>query len=489
MNKNYFGWLLKNYRISALFFLILFAGISAIPLIPGSDVISSYSLSIGIMTVFTLLMTFLLPVLLFAFVHRRRSADQFFALPISRTKQLITILLFCFTMIFGIFALTALGLWLIYAARFVLFTKVLGAIAMAALMIAVMLIINTAFYLFANNVFDGIVMIGAYTCIPLLVLGVIESFSMNMVAGENIFAVSGIPMWFSPLAMCWHNLSALLSPYSYAEDQFYWLYAIAAVLWALAGCAALYWHFIKRKTERAEQLSDHPMAYPLIINLYAVMIVTAIAFGYVIDYAIGYITLYLLILFAYVAAQFIYRRKIRLTPKIFAAYALITVLALGCAYAAKATDGFNLSQKYTYKTGDLLIFRYEAAVRPDRIDQPVSYDSGEEYVTIYADAEIPVNEIDRNPELTGLLEKLRQEGIRNFYQGKNDSGAQIYFHNSYRNESVLRNTYFYRLSGPASIEDLKMIDDSVYGTVTVQVYDEYEVKEYSLNEYMGKEGE
>jgi len=231
------------------------------------------------------------------------------------------------------------------------------------------------------------------------------------------------------------------------------------------------------------------MAYPLIINLYAVMIVTAIAFGYVIDYAIGYITLYLLILFAYVAAQFIYRRKIRLTPKIFAAYALITVLALGCAYAAKATDGFNLSQKYTYKTGDLLVFRYEAAVRPDRIDQPVSYDSGEEYVTIYADTEIPVNEIDRNPELTGLLEKLRQEGIRNFYQGKNDSGAQIYFHNSYRNENVLRNTYFYRLSGPASIEDLKMIDDSVYGTVTVQVYDEYEVKEYSLNEYMGKEGE
>ena len=264
MNKSWFRYLFRNYRIPVIFFAVVFFGISAIPLISSGNIHNDYMGSVEVMTVLAGMMTYILPVILFAFVHNRRSSDQLLALPLSRSEQLITNMAFAFTVIFGSFLLTSVLLWLINAIHAVSVTELLVIIGQEAFFTLTLLVIHTFWFLIANNTFDGIVMIGSWTCLPLLFLGVISSFVSNTVAGGNFSDTGGIAMWLSPLAMNIHNLNFALA----ASDVFYnWGYTAVTAIYAIAACYGLYSQFVKRKSERAGQLSDHPLAYRLIINL------------------------------------------------------------------------------------------------------------------------------------------------------------------------------------------------------------------------------
>ena len=58
---------------------------------------------------------------------------------------------------------------------------------------------NTALYLIGNDLIDGVIMMGAYTCLPLAIYIVINSFFYSFVAGGNNPDLSVI-RFFSPVS-------------------------------------------------------------------------------------------------------------------------------------------------------------------------------------------------------------------------------------------------------------------------------------------------
>jgi hypothetical protein len=487
MNKSWFRYLFRNYRIPVIFFTVVFFALSAIPLISSDNIRGDYMGSIEIMTVMACMMTYILPVILFAFVHNRRSSDQLLALPVSRSELLITNMAFAFTVIFGSFLFTSVLLWLINAVHTVHLTELLAIIGQEAFFTFTMLVIHTFWFLIANNTFDGIVMIGSWSFVPLLFLGVISSFVSNTVAGGNFSDSGSVAMWLSPLAMNFHNLNFALAD----TDVFYnWGYTAVTALYAAAACYGLYSQFVKRKSDRAGQLSTHPLAYRLIINMYAFAILLMICFSAMNSFSVEMFTMILLLLFIYVVAQFVYRRKIQLTVKILGLFAALTAAALGCAFAAFHTHGFGQAERYTFTDRSYIAMRYNGSVNAD--NPTVIYkgkDVPEAY--IYAEVFLPVSEISPDNEIWQIMEKYRKEGIDTFYADEPSAAtANITYNNTDSPVSyIYTNTYSYRLSEGISLEDLITLDSYRHGSVTVTDYSDAYGTEYSLSAWLSKKGD
>lgn len=485
MNKNYLKYLFKNYRVAILFFAVLFLGISATPFITRDDRILSYCAAAEIMSVLSIGMTFILPVILFAFVHRRRSADLFFALPISRKDQLITNLLFAFFTAFGIFCVTSLILW-IPAAQVIPFKEVLLLNALAALSIACLLLIHTAWYLIANNIFDGIVMIAAWSVLPLLVFVMISEFGSTMVAGQNIDKTADLAMWLSPLAMSGYNLFASTSQ---GSGELNMLYNILIALWGVIGAAGSYFHFVRRKSERAEQLSDDPLAYPLIINFYALGILIMMACSFVREGGYELLSLYLLLLFIYVVAQFVFNRKIRITPKILITFAILSAISGVFAVAAYRTHGFGLAERYTVDDKSHIRISYSSAVYKDDFEREYNYEYNDsDFVNISVELLMPVKDYQQNTRLYEMFESYRQDGIDFFYSSQKSAyrNCRICFMNCTGNSYDYSNRYDYTLSKPIAMDDLQYLIEIPFARV--EIYDSYSGEEYTLSQWLARKG-
>ncbi|MDO4520929.1 MAG: hypothetical protein Q4B44_04740 [Erysipelotrichaceae bacterium] len=487
MNKNWFRYLFRNYRIPVIFFTVVFFGLSAIPLISSDNIRSDYMGSVEVMTVLAGMMTYILPVILFSFVHNRRSADQLLALPLSRSEHLITNMVFAFTLIFGCFLITSTALWLINAVGAVPFTELLTILGQEAFFTVTLLVIHTFWFLIANNIFDGIVMIGAWSFAPLLFLGVLSSFVANTVAGGNFIDSGRFALWLSPLAMNVRNLVLALSD---ASTPYSWSCTLVTAVYTLAAGYGLYSQFVRRKSERAGQLSDHPLAYRLIINLYAFAILLMICFSAMNSFSVEFLTLVLLLLFIYVVAQFVYRRKIQLTVKILGMFAALTAAAAVCAFAAYHTHGFGQAERYTFTDNQFLKMDYSTPAErsnPGRISESGNYD--ELYVS--AEVYLPVSKISPANEIWKIMEKYRHAGIDTFYSPEtHKQTAYLSFGNTDSPKSYnYSNHYNYRLSEAISLEDLIAIDSSEYGSVTIIDYDDAYGTEYSLSAWLRKKGD
>lgn len=486
MNKKYFTYLLKNYRVAILFFAVLFFGISATPFIAVEESSSAYNAALGIMTALTIGMVFVLPVILFAFVHRRRSADLFLALPVSREEQLITNLLFAFLSIFGIFFVSSLVLW-IPAASSVAFTKVLAVNANAALVIASLLLIHSAWYLIANNVFDGIVMIASWSFLPVLIYAVLAEFADTMVAGQNMANMINPSIWLSPLAMSVRNLIAFSESSEWNVSVFY---NILIAVWGVIGAAGTYFHFVKRKSERAEQLSDDPLAYPLIINFYALCILIMMACSFVSDRSFDLLTIYLLLLFVYVVAQFVYRRKIRITPKILITFGALSLISLIFAFTAFKTHGFGQAERYTVGSDSHIRITYYAVVDHDDLEKAYRYHddySDEEMLDLNVTALLPVKDYMELPALRDLFEAHRQDGIDFFYsENRNQPENLSLSFQEIIGDTATVNSYYYKLSKPFTLDELKKIEQIPFAEINI--YDPYEGESYSLTQWLARKG-
>ena len=483
MNKNYLKYLIRNYRVALLFYAVVAIGISSAPLITSDGSFGNYSVSIQFMLIMSIVMTYVLPVLLFSFVHRRRSADLYFALPISRKEQLITNLLFAFGCIFGVFVLGAFILY-IPSASAVRFVYVLKMIAAAALCFASLILIHSAWNLIANNLFDGIVMIAAWSVLPLLIYLAITSFASTMVAGQSTHSIPEIGMWLSPLAMSIRNLFNVSDEILEPSIPYFILIA----LWGVIGAIGCGYHFINRKSERAEQLSDDPLAYPLIINTYAFGILIMLADEFVSERSMELISLYLLLLFVYVVAQFVYRRKIRITPKILITFGLWTAAAFVFASTAFYTRGFGLADRYSINDNTHIKISYNATVFRDDLTQPAVYEETLQDQTVYLEAQMfmPVAEYVKDENLYNALEKYRRAGIDAFYSGKTEYNLGLMFTNCSGQGYDYTNNYSYFLNEAITLDDLKTIDKSPYASVTI--WDPTRDSTLTLTEWLNQKG-
>ena len=486
MNKNYLKYLFKNYRIGLVFYAVLFLCIAGTPFIGSNNPGGSYSSAVEIMLAMSFAMTFVMPVILFAFVHRRRSADLFLALPISRKDQLLTNLLFALITVVGIFCLGNLIIW-IPAAAYFSFTDVMRMCAAAALCFTSLILIHSAWYLIANNIFDGVVMIGAWSAIPLLLYFTISEFTGSMIAGRSSFDLYEISMSLSPLAMSVRNLFSIND---ITNGGVVPAYFVLILLWGVIGALGVWKHFVRRKSERAEQLSDDPLAYPLIINFYALFILIAIACAAVSERSFELISIYLSLLFIYVVAQFVYRRKIRVSVKTLVTFGAMSLAALIFALAAFNTQGFGLAQRYTIDDNTHLHISYNAMVYRDDLSMLVArnYPTDGDIVWINMDLFIPVKDYEADEPLNSVLEKTRQNGIAYFYSDERgaDINCVIDFNNCDHNRQKYSNDYYYALNEAISLEDLKVIDSSPFSQITLQTYEDD--RTWTLKQWLERNG-
>ena len=490
MNKKYLVYLFKEHKIALIFFFAMYIGLALSPLLSiGSamdGIVSYFTLALGIMSGLSIFLLFVLPVLLFSNVHRRRSVDVYFALPVSRRDQLISNLIFIFLVAFGFFFITSLVTYLLIGIGSISFVKFLIILAFVAITFFIILVTNTVIYLLANNIFDGIVMIFAYLGITILINVTVATLVPFLFAGrtyEPIF--TGIGIYASPLYMSIANLGSIFSLISANPISINIPYFIVSILLAVLACYGLKKEYIDRPSERAEQLSDGFFAYPFIINIYAICILFMLSTGALSRYWKEYIVTYLMLLICYVVATFVYRRKIQVKASMLITFAVGVVASILITAFCLQMKGFGYSYQYNLKEGRELVYYYQATGSGNDISKEPNHSMTEPYDSdiawIYFHLEIPTDELDKYDDAIQVLENKRKENIEAYYERRLDElpnsnmSVSNYADDAHWNRLQYFNYDMYELF---TLDELKVIGK--YCEVDIDVYGEV----YTLDEYL-----
>ena len=501
ISKDYLKYLFQSKKVAWLFFFVMFMGISLSPFIHQAvNVINSFGTCINIASGLAITMTFILPVFLFSFVHRKKSCDVWFALPIRRSHILITTILFSFLIIFGYYAITVLsGMFLPMLSTRLVTTWLFARMGFMVLGILALLLIHSCIFLFANNIFDGIVMILAYLAIPLLVLVVLNSVADCLQI--HFLVVSFETQYLSPfwtvLTNYWQIINHFMTlnqdpghVYGYFFGNGSALQVTVLIGYAALACLGLKKNFVERKTERAEQVSDAFMSYPFIINLYLLLTLMAIAFMSVQDSVETYTVVYLLLFFVYFVAMFVYRRKIRFYWKNVLFFAIACILTIGFANFSFVNKGFGLPYQYPISSATEVNYQYDAYNLNESLKQS---DSSSYSVSVHFELSMPVKDInsEKYGEVTEILNQYRKHAVDYHFSKRElypDTDSSLSVENEDTNGTVSSN--YYSDKKVLTVSELKKIAKVTEVTVNVEsVYpDQNETSQYSLNDYL-KESE
>ncbi len=493
MNRNYFKYLLKERKLVLIFFFVLYL---AIPMSVFIMLSNSSRLADSVLIAFliNLCLTYALPVLSFAFVHRRRSADLYFSLPVSRTQQLVTILVFCIAVPI-VFFTTAVLLCLIASHAWAMAGQVLIMILYAAVIMAEMTVINSSMYLLANNLFDGIIMVCAYTFLPALIYLIFSMFISNMVAGANLSTYTSLPAAVtSPLWMNGVTFIDLLDVLHGNAFRARSLYIIMPAVYALVSLLLLKIHFIDRKSERAEQVSDDILAYPAAIHLCLFLVMTAISV-YVVRFSFrDSIIWYLILLFIYIVSMFVYRRSLKVEPRSLAIYGIIAAVCFGITRTAWATEGFSLARNYSLTNGQFLNYSYYVYNAAEDLGEYMIPEKAEyeETRTVSFTLHIPVDEMEKYREVIDLMENTRNRCITMYYDRGHDTfrGGSLHVYNETEKEGMTGlymsedSVYFYEVMKEDMLSEDQLRIVSRYTPVEVSYFDGQEYISVSLETYL-----
>ena len=203
---------------------------------------------------------------------------------------------------------------------------------------------------------------------------------------------------------------------------------------------------------------------------------------------------YLLLLFVYVVAMFIYRREIKFKLRSVIGYIISTVISLALAFAAWNTHFFSLADKYEVGTRRYLTYSYSITADPDDLGksfqdnkEPIEVDSG---AYIYVEAQIPVKDRGQYEEQISIMNRHIDEAIDRYYE-KSDivyPTSSISLNN--REELGRADSddtyYFYRNVQPLSEEELLKMAEKF--DIKVEMYDKDEWKTFDLEDYIKERG-
>lgn len=491
MNRKYFKFLLNDHKIAVLFFGLLFVGISLTPFIDNNKV-DSLSSSMTISFILALMLTYALPMLLLAFIHRKRSVDLYLSLPIKRSEQITTILLFAFC-VTGSFYLAA-GLLQIILSGGIFIGKVLLILLLGLLSIVIMLIFNSLLFLIGNNLFDGVVITGAYTVLPFLVFTSLVAFSSELLAGYSgsFEMLDEVYILLSPACMLGYNVLRLTQNIQ-TDIDIRMLYLILPVLIAVLSVFGLKKEFVERKSERAEQLSDGVLAYPTIINAYAFLVLLIFGAEVVSTSLKSMIVFYLLLLVVYVVAMFIYRREIKFQLRSVMGYIISAVITLAIAFAAWNTHFFGLADKYEVGTRNYITYNYNIVADPADLGKNYIWEeehSIDSAASIYLEIQIPTKARDQYEEQISIMNRHINDSIDRFYAkeeyNNQDSSISLNNHDKIREYSGNDTHYYFRNTTPLSEEELLKIAEKF--DVDVEFYQNDDWQTMPVEEYIKERG-
>ena len=403
MSKKYLKYLFESHKVAWFFFGILyfllvmiFDGQNLMVVFP--DFRPEFAFHLGIAG------TYILPFFLFGFVHEKKACDQMFALPLSRKKLLVTSLVFAFLVLACYFTVTVSFIWVRWKINFISLLEVLGIYYVC---ISAMLCVNSFFYLLGNNLLDGVVMTISYSLFPLVLLMALSAALNQIIAGTGeIQGLNSLINYLSPFSLCESLFSNLSSHSDSFGTSLSWFLVLAGE-W-LCACFGLKKEFIERKTERAENISDNKLAYPLVVHVYLAVVMIGVA-SMVIHSSISECLPTLIVLFVvYIIAMFVYKRKIQITVKLLARFAICALACFGFIYAGFYTKGFHQAEKFSLHQGKYIVYYYDDFSRND-----------EPHFTLT----IPVDEKKKYQEVLDLMENYRKENIDLYYQDIHDQWA------------------------------------------------------------------
>ena len=454
MNRNYFLWLLKRHRVLIGFSLTLYLCLSMLANLGAPGAGRGFYSACLAASVMSMGMTFILPVVLFSFVHRRSSEDLYFALPLSRKRHRSTILLFAFGLSFGFYFLTVLLSFVIYGIDYVSVQKLLLILLCMAAGLMGLLLISSALYLLGNTMLDGIVLLGAYTLFPVAAVIAESSVIMTMVAGAGSSDAS-YSIYLSPVYLLLRNVQACLS-----EGMCELFPALLFLLYSAIGLAGLKVLFDERRTEQAEQVSDHPLAYPAVINLYAVLILLVLCADIVKQPSVEDGVLAVILVGCYIAGMMLYRRRLKPDVKSLCVLGAEALVCFGLMEAMWMTEGFGLAKAALPDTDEARDYEYFLLVDktdPERIVIPALEDD-ESIAAVSFRLRVPEGKAEQYREALKVLEAYRKRLIDSYYERKTIDSTGRYSVSEVKEETVSGSIVSYQVSTPLSLQELEVID-------------------------------
>ncbi|MBR3357223.1 MAG: hypothetical protein IKG46_05270 [Solobacterium sp.] len=473
MSREYLNYLIRKRAVVLGFFAMCCLGIS-IAWAAGGLADTAMLRGSETAAALTMLMAIGFPLVQFSYVHRRSSADRFFALPVSREKQLVTEIAFLFGSCAVCYLVIMCILYAMYGIGHMAAGQFLLILAAVLLSLLEAVLISSCLYLIANSVFDGIMICAAYTFLPLTAAVTVTTFHGSLVAGDHGYS-SGLSYLLSPAALAFRFITSVHNgePVSVPE-------VLLGIAYALLACFGLYRNYAERKTERAEQLSDSLFAYPVIINIYAAATLFCLACDTV-SHRPDFI-LYLILFVVYIIAQFVYKRKIELKPVYLAVFAGLLAVTHITAYAGWKTHGFGEAERLPLPTENIRTYDYYAYVTPEDLGK-----ADPEYrVCVRVMINIPRGKEASYREAIDILEAYRKKAIDWYYERSADSTGDTGRLNVYGKQA--ENSYdmtghlWYGVKEPIPEKDLIRLSE--YGSVQVEspVLEE----SYSLSQYIEK---
>jgi len=462
MNKQWFKYLFKTKKTSIIFFGLIYFFMLFI------NYTDSYYSPLIFGATLSIIISIILPIMMLRFVHNRNSSDVYLSMPISRRQLLVTNLVFVNVLSIGFYYITNFILYFMDYHNDISGQEFIICLLSAALIFITISLYTSFLYLRANNELDGLVMIVAYYALPFVAVFVLANIYDILVVGYQFNIDDTIINWIlhcSPLYLSYRVMGSIFNTY----DRFAYLSVICLILFSLYSMVGLKFLFINRKSERSNQISNEWYGYPLVINLYLVICLSLISVYLASDGEfVSCALLLIILLFVYIIAQFVYRRRIKIEVKsilIFVGTFFITFLIGTMAWK---THCFGISDHWNLYEGDTLTYIYQ--------DYLTEYGTDVAFELV-----IPVDKKDKYEEAIKILEKNRVQAVNDFYSGNHTYGSSLQIFNSLNKKRI--NNYNY--SGVNLDEsELKTIEKYTKVIVSTYDYDNGKYESFDYSEYL-----
>lgn len=454
----------KSRKILIIFLTGVVTGMMVLPNIGSKFIIDNFSF---ISIILAIILSFVLPLFFFSFAQKKKAADSYLSLPLSRTDLLNGTLLSVIAI--SIIAITPGCIISMVLASQPELLMVFKLYLCLIVLIIGLEIINSLFYLIAYNVFDGVVMTLAYTFMPFILYFGYAYFFTNFVAGftYGFGAYGPSTLFFRLISPLWNGIYQYLSILGNTNNDL--IGRIIFVIETIAAYIILLIYFNKRKSEKISQVSDSFMAYPFVITYYVFVVTCIICFAYFEKiFSNALIIFLMLLLFAcYIVANFVYRRQIKITKHDFIFFLVAITLCYFLSLSAKSTKGYGLSYAYN-KHPERVAYIFEGTVNLDeiKINGGVG-DWNEEGSDTYITFKLFIEGDGDNQEVRDVMEKYRLKQIDEFYNEEKyygpKSNLQVIDNYEENDENILlyrpqgEKYYYYYSKATLTLEDLKVI--------------------------------
>lgn len=445
MLKKYLVYLIKKYKTALIFLAIVYLFVMAWPQMDSlfeettfEEGCSLMDATMNFSAIVSAILAFVLPVIVFRFVHSRKDEDQYFALPISRKTMLYGNLIFSYGVPAVYYFIGNLIFWIVTTAggtcrmsvgKFVYYQAV-GLVFGLALVL-----FNSMLYLLANNMVDGIILMLGYTMLPSIwELGVDCMLHFIWAGGYTGIESGRLFQIFSPAGMAFERLMTIHT----ADKGELWeilLHFALAIVYIVLCRLALQRLFVRRKAERAEQVSDGFFAYRLLLPMCLIPSVLVVTNAIVGPFFIGtYIGLVFLFV-AYIVGSFIYKRQIRVTWKMILSFAVIILACVLLRRVGLATKAFGLAKIELPTDEKVISYRIQVKIPEyaeeikkmgkdeefksqfEMYEDELGNDAEDAFGTVRFDVMLPRNnQTAIEKRLYEKLEKLRMESVDYYYK-------------------------------------------------------------------------